>query len=100
MPIFAVITAKNVNWDRGRDIREQAFWDEHAAFMDRLVDRGVVVMGGPIDSGAKDDIALMAVEAPDEGAARSLFDTDPWLVHELFRIKSIWPWTIWMDRRS
>lgn len=32
MPVFAVTTAKNVNWDRTRGNREQPFWDEHAAF--------------------------------------------------------------------
>src|SRR2546430_8308057 len=28
--------------------REQPFWDEHAAFIDRLVDEGFILMGGPL----------------------------------------------------
>jgi len=40
MPVFAVTTAKGVNWDHARGIRQQRFWDEHAAFADRLVGQG------------------------------------------------------------
>ena len=25
---------------------------------------------------------------------------DPWTVHEVFRIKEIRPWTLWLDGRS
>jgi len=72
MPVFAVTTAKGSNWDHARDIREQPFWDQHAAFADTLTDRGVIILGGPVASD-DDDIALLAVEAPDEeGAAVDL----------------------------
>lgn len=47
MPVFAVMTAKGPNWDTSRGNREQQAWDEHAAFFDDLVDRGVVILGGP-----------------------------------------------------
>ncbi|MFZ0756122.1 MAG: hypothetical protein WAN00_20315 [Trebonia sp.] len=100
MSVFAVTTAKGVNWDHARDIREQAFWDEHAAFADQLVARGFVILGGPIGSGADDDIALLAVEAADESAVYAVFDADPWRVHQVFRIKSVWPWTLWLDGRG
>ena len=100
MPVFAVTTAKGANWDRAREIRGQPFWDEHAAFADRLVDSGVIIVGGPIDSQNDDDIALLAVETADETAVRSIFDADPWTVHQVFRIKEIRPWTLWLDGRS
>jgi uncharacterized protein len=100
MSVFAVTTAKGVNWDHDRDIRKQPFWDEHAAFADQLVAQGVVILGGPIASGADEDIALMAVEAVHEGAVWSVFDADPWMVHQVFRIKSVWPWTLWLDGRG
>jgi hypothetical protein len=32
-------------------MREQDAWDEHAAFMEALVDDGFVVLGGPIGEG-------------------------------------------------
>src|SRR5215469_5265650 len=90
MPCFAVRTAKGINWNHARGNREQPFWDEHAAFADQLVVRGFVILGGPIASGDDEDIALLAVEAADESAVRSVFDADPWTVHEVFRIKSVW----------
>jgi len=31
-------------------IRQRRFWDEHAAFADRLVGQGVVILDGPIGS--------------------------------------------------
>ena len=100
MPVFAVTTAKGVNWDHARGIRGQPFWDEHAAFADRLVDSGVIIVGGPIDSQNDDDIALLAVETADKTAVRSIFDADPWTVHQVFRIKDIRLWTLWLDGRS
>jgi uncharacterized protein YciI len=100
MPVFAVTTAKGANWDHTRGTREQSFWDEHAAFADQLLARGVIIVGGPIVSGADEDIALIAVEAADESAARAVFDADPWTVHQVFRIKSVWPWSLWLDGRS
>jgi hypothetical protein len=100
MPVFAVTTAKDTNWDRARDIREQPFFDEHAVFADALVDRGVIILGGPVASDDEEDIALLAVEAPDEAALRSLFLPDPWIAHQVFRLKDIRSWTIWLDGRS
>lgn len=100
MPVFAVTTAKGPNWDHARGIREQPFWDEHGAFADGLVKRGVIIIGGPIHSDDAEDIALLAVEATDEAALRSIFDADPWIVHEVFRIKQVQRWTLWLDGRS
>jgi uncharacterized protein YciI len=100
MPVFAVRTAKGDSWDDGRAIREQAFWPEHAAFADLLVEKGVIILGGPVDSDDPDDIALLAVEAADEAAARAAFGPDPWLVHGIFRLKEIRRWTIWLDGRN
>lgn len=99
MPVFAVNTAKDVNWDRTRGIRQQPFFEEHAVFADELVDRGVIIFGGPVASDDEEDIALLAVEAPDEDALRSFFDADPWIVHQVFRIKAVRSWTIWLDGR-
>jgi uncharacterized protein YciI len=100
MPVFAVITAKGPSWDHARDIREQPFWDQHAAFAEDLVDRGVIILGGPVGSDADDDIALLAVQASDKSTVRSIFGADPWAVHQVFRIKQVWTWTLWLDGRS
>jgi uncharacterized protein YciI len=100
MPVFAVTTARGPNWDHARGIREQPYWDEHAVFADMLVDRGVIILGGPVASDNDEDIALLAVEAPDAHAVRSIFDADPWAVHQVFRIKHVRAWALWLDGRS
>jgi uncharacterized protein YciI len=99
MPVFAVTTAKGSNWDHAVGMRQQRFWEEHAAFADRLVGQGIVIIGGPIDSVDDEDIALLAIEAADENAVQSVFDADPWTVHRVFRIKDVRRWTLWLDSR-
>jgi uncharacterized protein len=100
MPVFAVTTAKGPNWDHAHGIREQPFWDLHAAFSDELAGRGVIILGGPVASDDEEDIALLAVQAADEHALRSIFAADPWAVHGVFRIKDVRAWTLWLDGRS
>ena len=93
-------TKKGPSWDHGRPIREQAAWTEHAAFVDELVERGIIVVGGPIGGGSDDDIALLAVEARDDSELRSLFSEDPWTINGVFLIKEVRPWTWWLDGRG
>lgn len=100
MPLFAVTTAKGPRWVPTRGIPEQPAWDEHAAFFDHLVERGLVILGGPIDSGSDEDVALLAVEAPDERDLRAQFSSDPWAVNQVLRIKDIRSWTLWLDDGS
>lgn len=83
--------------DRG--IRDQPAWDEHAKFFDRLVERGVVILGGPIEGRSDDDVALLAVEAADDQELRSIFGEDPWARSGILSIKDVWAWTIWLDGR-
>ena len=45
---FAVFRERGSAWDASRPIRQQPRWDGHAAFMDALVDSGVIVLGGPL----------------------------------------------------
>jgi uncharacterized protein len=99
MAVFAVTTAKGPNWDLARGIREQQGWDEHAAFADGLVDRGVVVLGGPISSDRDDDVGLLVVNAADEQEVRSIFSDDPWATNMVLRVKEVRPWTLWLDSR-
>ncbi len=100
MAVFAVTTEKGPNWDDSRSIREQRSWEQHARFADDLVERGIIILGGPIGGGSDGDIALLAVAAEDEPALRSIFGDDPWTVHGVFRIKEIRPWTVWLDGRG
>jgi uncharacterized protein YciI len=97
MPVFAVLTAKGPAWDHRQGIRDQPYWDEHAAFADRLTADGVIIFGGPVGIADQDVIALLAVRAADEQELHTLFAADPWLAHGVFRLRDVWPWTIWLD---
>lgn len=81
-------------WDASRPRREQAGWSQHAAYLDRLADHGVVVLGGPVGDIDTGD-AVLVVEAYDEAAVLALLAGDPWL-GSVLTIKSVEPWTIWL----
>jgi len=63
MTYFVVTCEHGPAWDDSRAMRQQAGWDEHAAFMDALVAEGFVVLGGPLGEGRR---ALLVVEATDQ----------------------------------
>ena len=47
--MFLVIrTRSGPDYDLERPLEQQSGWEEHAAFMDGLVDEGFVVLGGPL----------------------------------------------------
>ena len=83
-------------WDPARGRREQAGWDEHAAFIDRLVAAGRIVLGGPVGEIDGEHVVLV-VRADGEAAARALFDDDPWIGRVLV-IDSVEPWTLWIGQ--
>ena len=90
MAVFAVTNVNGPAWDPARGRREQDGWDEHAAFMDALVDDGFVVLGGPIGDA---DRVLVVVEAADPQEIEARLATDPWHRDGILRIDSIEPWT-------
>lgn len=97
MAYFALMMEHGPHWDAARPIRRQDGWDAHAAFMDRLVDDGFVILGGPIGDGQQ---AMVVVEAPDEATVRATLAVDPWEPMGVLRIGSLQPWTIWLDGRQ
>ncbi len=99
MATFAVTTARGTAWDPAKDIRRQAGWDEHAAYADKLVESGVIMLGGPID-GASEDVALLAMHATDADEVRSIFAADPWVVSGVLRVKDVQHWRLWLDSRA
>ncbi|HEY1918481.1 MAG TPA: YciI family protein [Streptosporangiaceae bacterium] len=97
MAHFAVRLVHGPGWDATRPIRDQDGWDEHAAFMDGLVDQGFIVLGGPVGSGAE---TLHVIEAADEGEITKRLAGDPWASAGLLAVGSIERWTLWLDSRS
>jgi uncharacterized protein YciI len=96
MAHFAVRLVHGPGWDTARPIRAQQAWDQHAAFMDRLVDDGFVVAGGPIGDGEQ---TLHLVEAADENEVRARLAEDPWASAGLLLIGMIERWALWLDGR-
>jgi uncharacterized protein YciI len=96
MANFAVRLVHGSGWDASRPIRSQDAWDEHAAFMDGLVDEGFIVLGGPVGDGEQ---TLHVVEAADENQIRARFADDPWASAGLLQIGTIEPWALWLDSR-
>ena len=97
MAMFLVVLRRSgPEWDRSRPMEEQSGWDEHASFMDGLVDDGFLVLGGPL----ADEIRVAhAVEAESEEAVRATLARDPWSETHLV-VDSIEPWTIRLDARG
>jgi uncharacterized protein YciI len=91
---YLVERGKGPAWDHSRPRREQAGWDEHAAFMDALVDEGFVVLGGPIGDGDGEN-TLLVIDGEDEAQVRGRLAEDPW-PQDLLTIESVRPWSVWL----
>ena len=88
---YAVTERQGANWDPSRARREQDTWDEHASFMDGLVEDGFVVLGGPLGSGEE---VLLIVRAGSGAEIEARLAADPWLPMEILRVAKIEPWEI------
>ena len=91
---FLVTQLPGPKWDRSRPRREQHGWDEHAAYVDGLAERGVIVLGGPL---GKPDYgpALLVFAAKSEDEIRRHLADDPWM-NTILTVETIEPWTIWI----
>lgn len=97
MAYFALTLTHGPGWDAARPIREQPAWDQHAAFMDRLVEERFIVLGGPLGNG---DRTLHLVSADGAGQIEARMAQDPWAAMRLLEIGSIEPWALWLDGRA
>jgi uncharacterized protein YciI len=92
---FVVQRRTGPQWDPAKRLEEQSGWPEHATFMDALVDRGFVVLGGPL---ADEVRVVLAIEADSEDDVRSTLADDPWSETHLV-VDAVEPWTIRLDGR-
>jgi uncharacterized protein YciI len=97
MANFAVTLAHGPGWDATRPIRSQDGWDEHAAFMDGLVETEFLIVGGPLGDGAR---TLHLVQGANEAAVRDRFGADPWAAAGLLQIACVESWALWLDGRE
>ena len=91
-----VLRQAGPQWLPGRLLEEQTGWQEHADYMDALVEDGFIVLGGPVSD---DGRVVHAVEAESEDAVRATWARDPWSETHLV-VDSIEPWTIRLQRPS
>jgi hypothetical protein len=97
MAMFLVIVRRDgPQYDHGKRLEEQVGWEQHAAFMDRLVEDGFIVLGGPL---ADERRVAHVVEAASEDALRARLAEDPWSGTHL-NVASVDPWTIRLDGRA
>ena len=92
---LVVLRRAGPEWDPSKPMEEQGGWDDHAAFMDQLVDDGFLVLGGPLEDGVR---TAHAVEAESADAIREVLARDPWSESHLL-VDSIDEWTIRLDGR-
>lgn len=91
---FLVSEIPGPSWDRSRPRRDQDGWDKHAAFVDGLAERGVIVLGGPVgdpDFGP----ALLVFAAENEDAVQTYLSEDPWF-NTVLEVDDVQPWSIWI----
>jgi uncharacterized protein YciI len=93
---FAVTRERGPRWNPSMPMREQDGWDGHAAFMDGLVEDGLIVLGGPIGAGERR--FLLIFDAESEAAIEARLAEDPWTPMEMLRIVSIEPWELLLSR--
>ena len=94
---FIILWGHGSAWVEGKTVREQPYWEEHAAFMDRLFENGMVVLGGPF---ADTTGSLVVVEAENENEVAEVFAQDPFVLHEIFALRSLKQWLLFLDARD
>ena len=92
--LFVVRRRRGGPWDWSRDMREQDGWDEHARFMDALVDEGFILLGGPLED---ERYVLHVVEAESPEAVHTRLAEDNWTRDGKLETVSVERWTVLLD---
>ena len=93
---FAILFSPGPAWIAGKTSREQHYWAEHAAFMDKLFEEGTVILGGPY---ADYTGMIVIIEALHEEEVHELFAQDPFLLHEILCVSGVHEWLLFLDAR-
>ncbi|HEV2717137.1 MAG TPA: YciI family protein [Terriglobales bacterium] len=94
---FLAFSSAGPNRDFSKDTRQQPFWDEHAAFIDQLVEDGFILMGGPlVDEGG----SVLIINAEDESEVKETLKNDPWMRRGILKLESVKRWQIFVDVRK
>jgi hypothetical protein len=93
---YVVLRRRGPMWDPALPLEQQFGWDDHAVFMDGLVEQGFVVLGGPL---ADEERVVLVVEAESEDDVWTTLARDPWHGSHLV-LASVDRWTIRLDGRN
>jgi uncharacterized protein YciI len=78
MAYFVVTYEQGPSWAHGRGMREQSEWTEHAAYVNKAMYAGRVVVGGPLGDG-RIHRAMLITDFQDEAAISTWISEDPWI---------------------
>ncbi len=93
--MFVARSVAGAERDLTKDARGQAFWDEHAAFIDELVAAGFTRLGGPFtDVGG----AMLVVQAAGEAEVQARLAPDPWYANGILTLADVTRWEVFIDR--
>jgi hypothetical protein len=67
--LFVVARSAGKSWDINKPLRLQKGWNEHAAYMDKLTNDGVIVIGGPLEEPGS---SMLVFDAADENEVREI----------------------------
>ena len=92
--LWVVLRTRGRAWDLTKQLREQPLWDEHARYLDQLTERGIIVLGGPLE-GTGD--AMLIFEAGNESTIHRILKDDPWSPTHQLETKSVTPWNVLLE---
>ena len=94
MSHYAVIREAGPGWTEG-GIAAQPGVAGHAAFMNDLADKGLVLFAGPLAGSENTRLrALLIVDTESENAIRDRLADDPWARTNRLAITRIEPWNL------
>ena len=92
---FMMLSKAGPNRDLSKPSRQQAYWDQHAEFIDGLVDDGFITLGGPFE---EEGGAVLVVRAASEAEVRERTKDDPWYQNGMLELVSVKRWTVFIDQ--
>jgi uncharacterized protein YciI len=95
MSLFAITREAGPSWTDGKGAFDQPSVNDHAAFMKRLADDGVVLFAGPLAGSERDRIrVLLIAEAADESDIHRRLADDPWQRAQRVVTTRVEPWNL------
>jgi uncharacterized protein YciI len=97
MSLFAVTREAGPGWTDGQGAFEQTAVEDHAAFMNGLESKGLVLFAGPLAGSEHDRIrVLLIAQAASATEVHGRLADDPWARTQQVVTTSVEPWTLFV----